>query len=145
MSIDYAAVIGAMYSRAASDSAGSAFRATLGSSSSFFGASKLAQWRDPESASRPARVWAVWRPGDVSGQSGLVQMRGIGASWWLYDDPERGSTRLLATLTALEALYGDTRFALSGGRLQVSFISRQFSDDALGLTGQELRIRYQRP
>lgn len=144
MSIDYAAILASLYSRAASDSAGSAFRATLGSSSSLFGASKLAQWRDPNTASRPARVWAVWRPGDISGQSGLVQMRGVGASWWVYDDPERGSTRLLATLTALEALYSD-RFALSGGRLQVSFISRQFTDDALGLTGQELRIRYLRP
>lgn len=138
--MDYAAVYSALYDRAATDSAGAAFRATLGA---LFPATDLAQWREPTTPGRPARVWAVWRPGAIGGASG--DMRPVGASWWLYDDPERGNTRINTALSALEALYGiGARDAIPFGRLRVTFIGPTFHDDALGLTGREVRIVYDR-
>jgi hypothetical protein len=71
-------------------------------------------------------------------------MRDIGASWWIYDDPPRGSLRLLATLAALETLYGTTPLDLSGGRMSIAYIGRQFEDAQLGLLGREMRIVYRR-
>lgn len=137
MSIDYAATYAALYSRAATDSAGAAVRALLGGASSVFPADKLGQ------VAGVVLPWLVWRAGSVGGQSG--EMRDTGASWWAYNTPAKGDHRLHEIAAALEALYGtQSVFAVTGGRLLVTFVGQPRVDQALGLNGLEIRIGFRR-
>lgn len=141
MSIDYAAILTALYNRAAVDLAGASVRALLGASGSLFAATDLTAKADAKP--RLARPWLVWRPGPVGGASG--GMRDVAASWWIYDDLTAGDSDLNAITTALEALYGaESRFALSGGRISVTQIGQIADDDALALRGREVRIVFTR-
>ena len=142
--IDYAAAYSAIWTRAATDAAGSAFRATLGGASSIFPVRDLARYKDPQGSSRPALPWAVWKRGGIGGESGA--MRSLAGLWFLYVDPVAGSMYQLDTVTtALESLFGSVnRLALSGGSVRVTFIGAPFEDTALNLIGREVRISFDR-
>lgn len=134
MSIDYTAIYSALYSRAATDSAGATLRALLGGSSSLFERSQL--------ANVAGRVfpWLVWVAGGVGGQSG--GMRDLNASWFIYAAPT-DSTRTLHTIAAaLEDLYGE-RQAIAFGELQGTFVGAPFVDTSLAnAQGMEFRFQF---
>jgi hypothetical protein len=143
VSLNYTVIYAALYERAASNLAGSAFRATLGGANAIFPIKDLAKWRDPQTPNRPSRVWAVWKPGEVVGRS--EDIRQVGAAWWLYDDPVYGENRLNQALSELDTLYGSqNRFAFGDGHLHITFIGRYFEDDKLGLCGRECRLTFTR-
>lgn len=139
--IDYASVYSALYSRAATDSAGNTLRALIaalgGGSSSIFPADKL--------GNLAGRVlpYLVWKPQPVAGAS--ESMRDVTASWFVYGAPNKGDLPLHQIAAALEDLYGAaSRFAVSAGHLSVVFIGAPFLDEGLSLKGLEVRIGYRR-
>lgn len=126
----------ALYTRAASDSAGATLRALIGTNGLF---------TRQELGTLSGRVlpYLVWSEDGVAGAS--EGMRSINAAWWAYI-ARTGNPRTLHQIAdALDRLYGSTAaLAVPGGRLGVTFRGRPFVDDTLGLQGMEVRIGYRK-
>jgi hypothetical protein len=152
MPVDPAATYTSLYNRAATDSAGSALRALLGSFPTTFPAdTAFANKKAVFPADRLGLFagkgvtlpWLAWKERGVAGPSG--GMRDVGGAWWVYAAPSAGSRALYLVAAALDALYGSAQtYALNGGRLGVTFIGQPFDDSKLGLAGLEVRIGFRR-
>lgn len=150
--IDLAAIYSALYSRAASDSAGAALRSLLGVFPSSFPAApayagqaavfprELLERFAGKGVTLP---WLVWAPGPASGAS--REIRAAGASWWAYIASSAGAGSLHTIASAVDALYGSTQaYALDGGKLGVTHVGQPFVDTKQGLQGIEVRIGLKR-
>lgn len=136
--IDLDTTIAAIYSRIATESAGSAARSLL--TGGVYPAAQVLRTDSGKSLQLPTSPFALFRAGAISGQSG--DLRGITATWWIYD--QRGNTRRLAQIVeAIEAAYRP-RFAIAFGQTQVGPISAEFDDSQFNLLGRSITITYTR-
>jgi len=127
--VDYAAIHAQLYSRLATDAAGSAVRALLGS---IFPAEEL---RNLTGKTLP---YAAWRAGSVGGQSG--GMRDVFGSWWVYVRPQDAPRKLHQIAGPLEALYGYTA-RMDDGSITAT-TGQPFLDEALTLAGIQITVIY---
>jgi hypothetical protein len=132
MTINFTTAYSALYSRAATDSAGSAVRALVGS---------VFDGKELNNLSGKTLPYLVWRSIDPDGQS--EQMTNINGGWYAYIAPgDTGGDRKLTTIaTAVYALYsGESRLAIAGGNLHALAPSAPFFDSPLGLRGIRIPI-----
>lgn len=150
--IDYAAIYSDLYDRAATDSAGSALRALLGTfpntfppAASFAGQAAVfpRDMLERFAGKGVTLPWLVWAPGPVSGAS--REIRAAAGSWWAYAMLSMSTKSLHTIASAVDALYGSTAaYALDGGKLGITHVGQPFPDDKLGLQGIEVRIGLRR-
>jgi hypothetical protein len=151
MPLDTATSYGAIYDRAATDTAGAAVRALLGTfptpfpkrpeyagQRAVFSARFLDTFRAVTGVTLP---WLVWRQQGIGGQSG--GLRDLSGSWFIYA-PRWSEDSVLNTIAdAVERLYGSEHsLALAGGRYQVSRGDRPFEDRSLELAALEVRLTW---
>lgn len=135
MPLELATISSALYDRIATHAAGAAVRALLGSAGSVIPADRLGQ------RPLPPRPLAVWRDGAVGGAA--LDMRTVTGTWWIYDDPGQGYSRIHAVVAALESAYPPD--ALLDGRVRVGPIGQASDDRSLGgLLVRPLQIAYLR-
>jgi hypothetical protein len=135
MPLELASISSALFDRIATDAAGAAVRALLGSAGSVITADKLGQ------RPLPARPLAVWRDGAVGGVA--LGMRNVTGTWWVYDDPGQGYARIHAVIAALETAYPSD--VLANGRVRVGPVGQASDDRSLGgLLVRPLQIAYLR-
>jgi len=149
MGLDLASINNSLYTRLATDSAGSAARALLGSfpspfpkMSSFAGAKAVfpAELLALFAGAGVVLPWAVWRGRGTSGET--HDYRSILGSWWVYTAKNAPQYTLLSVATAIEQLYGASAgLAIAGGRLHAQTL-QPVEDKALALNTVEVRIRY---
>lgn len=150
--IDYAAAYSALYTRAATDSAGANLRALLGAfpnpfppASAFAGQAALfpRDMLERFAGKGVTLPWIIWAPGPISGASN--EIRALSGSWWVYTAPSVGTQPPHRVAAAIDALYGSAEaYALGGGKLGVTHVGQPFSDQKLGLQGIEVRIGFKR-
>ena len=92
-------VVDKWYAVLATDSAGAAVRAALGS-----GASSIIPADDLEVGSLPARPLLAYRAGSVIGSPGWDVQRAT-LTWWLYDDVLYKYARINALIALIQAAY----------------------------------------
>jgi hypothetical protein len=136
MPLDLAAVQAAIYSRLATDPAGTAARAIL--TGGVYPASTVIQ--GPVGAMQlPSPPFALWRAGPISGTDG--DMRRVTGAWWVYHTPAQ-ERQIGEALAAIEATY--PRDAIAYGLTLVGPISPTFYDTTLGLSGRNVTISFLR-
>jgi hypothetical protein len=136
MPLDLDAIQAAIYSRLATDPAGTAARAIL--TGGVYPASQII--RGPIGTMQlPSTPFALWRPGPISGTDG--DMRRVTGAWWVYDQPAQ-EKRIAAALEAIEATY--PRDAVAFGLILVGPISPPLYDTTLGLAGRNVTISFLR-
>lgn len=132
--IDTAAIAAALYARVASDSAGAAVRALIGSGSIF-------EATDPINLTGKTLPYLLFRDGsaDPSGQGPYP----VEVSWFVYVEPLTSPRLLRQMADALVALYGyHNRHAMTVGHTEVPFVGRTFYDGGFKLNGKEVRVIY---
>lgn len=136
MAIDPAAITTAQYNLLKTGAAGAAVRAATGPKSAA-GVIPAEQLR----GALPARPFIVWREGVISGES--EEMRGVFGTWWIYDDPAMGYSRIKALIALIEAAY--TRDAIRYCATAVTGITQPSEDATLGgLYMRSITIRSER-
>ena len=135
MALDYNAIYGAIYARAATDADGAAVRALVGGASSIFPAHQLGN------IAGLVFPWLVWRRGAVGGQGG--DQRNLAGVWTIYAPLSHGPRPLYAIGAALETLYGYTnRLAIAGGELVSNGVGSPFFDEAVGASGLQYTVTF---
>lgn len=130
MALDFTTAYASLYSRAASDSAGSALRALVGS---------IFDARDLDNLTGKTLPYLVWRATDPDGGSTL--MTNINGGWYAYVAPTVGDRTLTTIGTAVYRLYGgENRMAISGGVLHALPPRAPFFDAARKLRGLHIPI-----
>ena len=131
MAVATTAIYSSLYSRTATDAAGSAVLALVGS---VFDAGELGNLNGK------TLPYLVWRDRGVAGES--WSMRDVNASWFIYSAPRTDPRKLTAIADALDALYGTDPLAVTRGRLGITYRGPIFRDEALSLDGMEVRIGF---
>lgn len=134
MPLPLSTITASLWSRIATDSAGSAVRALLSSTSAVYTAAQA------EGGTPGTPPFLVWREGPVAG-TGDVMRRTFGA-WWVY--VPRADTRLQAQIIeAIETAYPQN--AIADGMTEIGPIGQAAPDGALGgLWARPVTVSYLR-
>lgn len=133
-----ATIGGHVFNRLKVDDAGASTRALLGAGAdSVIAADVLVMG----TARLPARPLVAYRPGPVVTVGGLDQH---GASWWIYDEPARGTAGLDLVAAQLVTAYDTDRGApplpSPCGAVRVGTLSEPRIDSALGLIARRFDL-----